>query len=47
MPGKQKLSYSDITKHLNLRISGQKTNPRRSVKYPGVTLKQNLSFHLN
>ena len=38
-----------ITKHLNVRISGQKINTCRNVKYLGVMLEENLdwSLHLN
>ena len=36
-----------ITKHLNFRISGQKTNTCRNFKYLGVTLEESLDWNLH
>ena len=36
-----------ITKHLNFRISGQKMNTCINVKYPGITLEENLEWNLD
>ena len=54
MSARQKLLFSNqktkqITKHLNFRISGQKINTCRNVKYLGVTLEEHFdwNFHLN